>query len=184
MLRAAMDLKTPLGAMAKRSMESGKLVPDDVVIEIIRERLKQADCREGYILDGFPRTVAQAEALEKIMAFGNRRIDAVINFSIGREELIARLTGRRLCQKCGTAFHLMFAPPAKDEVCDRCQSQLYQRDDDKEETITRRLKVYRDQTRPLTAYYLEKKVLKEVDGNGNIKTVMGRITDALGMNGI
>ena len=163
-------------------MESGKLVPDEVVVGIIRERLKQADCAKGYILDGFPRTEAQAEALEKMLETGDHRIDAVINFSIDEKELMARMTGRRLCQKCGKGYHLLFHPPAKKEICDQCGVKLYQRNDDREETISQRLKVYRDQTKPLIAYYAGKGLLKDVDGRGEMNEVFKRIGNALGIN--
>jgi adenylate kinase len=127
--------------------------------------------------------VPQALALEKMMDEGNRQLYAVINFSIDRDELIARLSGRRFCQICGRTFHLLFARPARDEICDRCGEKLYQREDDKEATIVKRLKVYKDQTRPLIDYYSNKGLLKDIDGSGEVKLVLDRIVTALGMNG-
>ena len=176
-LRAAVKEKTALGAKAKEFMDQGKLVPDELVIGIIEERLKEPDCRSGFILDGFPRTIAQAEALEPILAEMGKPIDHVINIEVDDEELVRRLTGRRTCRNCGAMFHLSFYPPKKDGSCDRCGGPLYQRGDDKEETIRTRLKEYQKQTAPLIQYYLEKKKLRTIAGVGEQNQIFRRIVD-------
>ncbi|HEX5033071.1 MAG TPA: adenylate kinase, partial [bacterium] len=142
MLRAAKQAKTPLGLEAEKFMNAGKLVPDEVVIGLIRERLKDADTQNGFILDGFPRTVAQAEALGQLLGGLGRKLDVVLNLEVPEQELVERLTGRRACPQCGAGYHLKFSPPKSDEICDRCGSPLIQREDDKEATIRHRLKVY------------------------------------------
>jgi adenylate kinase len=174
-LRTAVKGKTPLGAKAKEFMDQGKLVPDELVIGIIEERLKALDCRPGFILDGFPRTIAQAEALQPILAKMGKSIDHVINIEVDDEELVHRLTGRRTCKNCGAMFHLIFYPPKKEGMCDRCGGFLYQRDDDKEETIRTRLKEYQRQTAPLIQYYQEKKKLRSTPGVGEQNQIFERI---------
>jgi len=174
-LRAAVKEQTPLGKEAKGYMDQGKLVPDEVVVGIVRERLKAADCKKGFILDGFPRTVPQAEALEATLQAMNRRIDYVVSIDVNNEELLKRLTGRRTCRGCGAMYHLIFDPPRKEGVCDRCGGELYQRADDKEETIKERLRVYDGQTAPLIAYYHDKGSLRTIDGVGAMEQIFQAI---------
>ena len=176
-LRAAVKGKSPLGAKAKEFMDQGKLVPDELVIGIIQERLKASDCRPGFILDGFPRTIAQAEALQPILAKMGKSINHVINIEVDDEELVRRLTGRRTCKNCGAMFHLIFYPAKKEGMCDRCGGLLYQRDDDKEETIRTRLKEYQRQTAPLIQYYQGKKKLRSISGVGEQNQIFERILD-------
>jgi adenylate kinase len=174
-LRAAVKEQTPLGKEAKAYMDQGKLVPDEVVIGIVRDRLKAADCKNGFILDGFPRTVPQAEALAATLQAMNRTIDYVVSIDVNNEELLKRLTGRRTCRGCGAMYHLIFDPPRKEGVCDRCGGELYQRDDDKEETIKERLRVYDAQTAPLIAYYRDKGSLRTIDGVGAMEQIFQAI---------
>ncbi|MCC6272505.1 MAG: adenylate kinase [Deltaproteobacteria bacterium] len=176
MLRAAKQAKTPLGLQAETFMNAGKLVPDEVVIGLIRERLAAPDTARGFILDGFPRTVAQAEALGGLLKDLNRRLDAVVNLEVPEAELVERLTGRRTCSNCGTGFHLVFSPPRQAGFCDRCGGSLIQREDDQEATIRRRLKVYLEQTAPLVAYYERAGLLKSASGIGSTGEVFGRLS--------
>ncbi len=178
-LRAAVKDGTPLGTKAKGFMEQGKLVPDEVVIGIIAERLKAKDCDSGFILDGFPRTIPQAEALEPILAKLGKKIDHVINIEVDSEELVRRLTGRRTCKNCGGMFHIIFQPPKKEGVCDRCGGTLYQRTDDNEEAIRTRLKEYEKQTAPLIQYYRGKKNLRSIAGVGGPDQIFGQIVHVL-----
>jgi len=182
-LRAAVAAGTPLGREAKATMDQGALVPDGVVIGIIRERLAAPDCARGYILDGFPRTAAQAEALgETLQALGTP-LTAVFSITVGPEELVRRLSGRRTCGNCGAAYHLETAPPRRAGLCDRCGGALLQREDDREETIRKRLAVYREQTAPLVAYYRGRGLLREVDGRGDIDDVFARVCRLLSAEG-
>ena len=174
-LRAAVKEMTPLGVKAKEFMNQGKLVPDEIVIGIIEERLKAKDCDPGFILDGFPRTIPQAEALEPILTKIGKKIDHVINIEVDSEELVRRLTGRRTCKKCGAMFHLFFQPSKKEGICDRCGGMLYQRSDDQEETIRTRLKEYEKQTAPLIQYYQGKKVLRSIQGMGGPDQIFDQI---------
>ncbi|MBU2548546.1 MAG: adenylate kinase [Proteobacteria bacterium] len=179
-LRANLKAQTPLGIEAKKYMDSGKLVPDEVVIGIIESRIKEDDCQKGYMLDGFPRTVAQAEALEQMLTQMSSGIDDVISIEVPNDELMGRLTGRRTCRNCGQGYHVMFDPPQKEGLCDKCGGELYQRDDDNEATVGNRLKVYADQTQPLIDYYQNKSLLRPIDGLGEIKEIFGRIGQVLG----
>lgn len=174
-LREAIKKGSPLGIEAKTYMDQGSLVPDQLVIGIIEERLQQADCARGFILDGFPRTVAQAEALDTTLSKAGLKLEYVFNIEVVDEELIKRLTGRRVCRKCGESFHITFNPPEKEGLCDSCGGELYQRDDDREETIRNRLKVYQAQTAPLISFYEEKDILHSVDGVGSIEEIKGRL---------
>jgi adenylate kinase len=174
-LRAAVKGSTPLGMKAKGFMDQGQLVPDEIVIGIIEERLKAKDCNAGFILDGFPRTIPQAEALQSILTKIGKKIDHVINIEVDSEELVRRLTGRRTCKNCGAMFHLLFQPPKKEEMCDRCGGTLYQRADDKEETIRTRLKEYEKQTAPLIQYYQGKKTLRSIQGLGGPDQIFEQI---------
>jgi len=179
-LRAAVKEGTPMGLEAKSYMDSGGLVPDSVVIGIIRDRIQDDDCGKGYILDGFPRTIAQAEALDTMLSDLGSGIDAVVSLQADEEELVRRLTGRRTCRSCGFGFHVMFKPPKAEGVCDECGGELYQRDDDQETAIRERLSVYGEQTQPLIKYYSGKGTLKEVDGLGDIQEIQRRILGAIG----
>lgn len=179
LLREARARKTPLGIKAEGYMTSGKLVPDDLVIAMIRERLKEVDCRLGVILDGFPRTVAQSEALDRTLAENGSKIDHVIALEVDRDEVVQRLSGRRQCQSCGENFHLNFHPPRAEGICDRCGGNLFQRDDDREEVIRKRLEVYEKETAPVVGYYRKKGVLKNVRGSGSIEEIYKEIMKAL-----
>lgn len=174
-LRAAVKDLTPMGVKAKAFMDSGALVPDEVVIGIVEERLAQADCAPGFILDGFPRTVGQADALKGVLSRMGRGIDHVVSLSVDQKELLTRLTGRRACAKCGAVYHVEFAPSKVQGVCDACSGELYQREDDKEATILNRLKVYDEQTAPLISYYQECGLLRSVDGLGTVDGVQAAI---------
>jgi adenylate kinase len=178
-LRGAVKERTPLGMEAQGYMDQGTLVPDEVVVGIVRERLKESDCKGGFILDGFPRTVPQAEALDSTLGEMQRAIDHVVSIEVPNEELIKRLTGRRTCRNCGAMYHIIFDPPAKEGVCDRCGEELYQRDDDQEETIRARLQVYEEQTAPLIAYYRGKGLLRAIDGVGAIEEIFRNIVQAI-----
>ena len=179
-LRSAVKNATPMGVKAREYMDAGALVPDDVVVGIVRERLQQADCANGFILDGFPRTVPQADALKDTLSELSLELDAVISLEVDTEALVARLTGRRTCSSCGKGYHVDFDPPSKEGVCDACGGNLVQRDDDREETIRKRLEVYREQTAPLVDYYLRGGLLAEVDGMAGIDEVGRQILSVLG----
>ncbi len=178
-LRAAVREGTELGKEAQKYMNEGKLVPDSVVIGIIRDRLKEDDCKNGYLLDGFPRTIAQAEELDNILSEMNSSLDCVISIEVLDEEIIQRITGRRMCKECGAVYHIKYSPPSKDGICDKCGGNLYQRDDDKEETVRERLEVYKKQTEPLKEYYNKKGILKEVEGTGSIDSIFASIDGIL-----
>lgn len=178
MFRAAIKGGTELGLEAKSFMDKGALVPDEVTIGIVRERLSAADCAEGFLLDGFPRTVPQAEALESLLADLGKRIEHVVNIQVEQDELVKRLTGRRICKVCGTAYHLIFNPPQVEGVCDKDGGELYQRADDNPETVTNRLEVNIQQTQPLLDFYESKGVLKNINGQQDIQKVFADI-DAL-----
>jgi len=179
MFRKAIRDNTELGVKAKEYMDAGKLVPDEVTIGIVRERLQEPDCKKGFLLDGFPRTVAQAEALDEILASLDMQLDAVIDIQVPREELLKRLTGRRMC-KCGASYHITFSPPLQDGKCDKCGGDLYQRQDDTEETINNRLDVYNEQTKPLIEFYAKQGLLKNINGNQEIELVLAEIGRSLG----
>ncbi len=181
MFRKAQKDGTALGLEAKRYMEAGELVPDEVTIGIVRERLSEDDCKEGFLLDGFPRTVAQADALTGILKELNMPLDGAVNIEVPDEKLIERLTGRRICKSCGATYHMVFNPPQKEGVCDKDQGELYQRGDDTEETAKNRLAVYAKQTEPLINYYKEAGVLIPINGNQTVDAVTREIKDALGV---
>ncbi|GLI36061.1 adenylate kinase [Desulforhabdus amnigena] len=180
MLRAALKEGTPLGLEAKTYMDKGALVPDSVVIGLVKERIQKPDCAKGYMLDGFPRNVSQAEALDSMLAELSQKIDHVVCVEVPSSELLGRLTGRRTCRACGAGFHIRFDPPKKEGVCDKCGGELYQRDDDNEATVSSRLKVYDDQTKPLIDYYEKQGKLRRVDGVGSMSEIFERITAILG----
>ena len=174
-LRAAVKEGTPMGVKAKCFMDAGGLVPDEVVIGIVRERLQKEDCSAGFILDGFPRTVAQADALKETLHSLGKDLDAVISLEVDTEALVERLTGRRTCRECGQGYHIKFDPPREPGRCDACGGELFQRDDDREETIRKRLEVYHEQTSPLVAYYGNEGLLLPVDGMQEIGSVQEKI---------
>ncbi|SFA46393.1 Adenylate kinase [Anoxybacillus pushchinoensis] len=180
MFRAAMKEGTELGLKAKSYMDRGDLVPDEVTIGIVRERLSKDDCQNGFLLDGFPRTVAQAEALETLLQQLNRSIDYVINIEVDKNILMERLTGRRICKECGATYHLVFNPPAQVGVCDKCGGELYQRADDNEATVANRLEVNIKQSQPLLDFYAAKGYLRNIDGQQHIDQVFADICELLG----
>ncbi|MEN6349989.1 MAG: adenylate kinase [Syntrophomonas sp.] len=179
MFRSAIRFGTDLGLQAKTFMDAGQLVPDDVTIGIVRERLAERDCAKGFLLDGFPRTIAQAEALDKIMAEWNKRIDGVINIEVPDAVLTQRLTGRRTCSQCGATYHIQFNPPQKASQCDICSGEIQQRSDDREDTVGERLAVYAEQTGHLTEYYAPKGLLKNINGDQSLDEVFKDIVESL-----
>lgn len=180
MLRAAVSEGTPMGLKAKALMEQGALVSDEVVVGIVRERLAKADCEKGFILDGFPRTVAQADALGETLADLGKKLDAVVSLVVDDEAVVERVAGRRTCRDCGKMYHVRFDPPQTEGRCDNCGGELFLRDDDREETIRKRLDVYREQTAPLIDYYRNLGLLSEVDGMQDIREVLRQILAVLG----
>jgi adenylate kinase len=180
MFRAAMKEETELGLQAKSFIDKGELVPDEVTIGIVRDRLGKDDCQKGFLLDGFPRTVAQANALEGILADLNKQIDFVINIDVKKDVLMERLTGRRICKSCGATYHLVFNPPAVAGVCDKCDGELYQRADDNEETVANRLEVNLKQTEPLLNFYSDKGYLRTINGYQDIDQVFVDVDQLLG----
>jgi adenylate kinase len=175
LLRAAVDGRSELGLAAQAYMQRGELVPDPLVIGMIDQRLRQNGADPNFMLDGFPRTLAQAEALQTLLEGRHIPLDHVVSLQVPREELVRRLSGRRVCRQCGTMYHVSSDPPRQPGVCDRCGGQLYQRDDDREETIRARLEVYDRATAPLAAYYGTRGLLREVDGTGSAPEVLKRI---------
>lgn len=178
-LRQAVKTETPLGRKARNYMDQGQLVPDELVVEIVKDRLTDFDCLKGALLDGFPRTVSQAVFLEQVLPDIKQQVDLVLSLEVAEEELIERLTGRRVCSDCGATYHLKFKPPQVRNVCDQCGGDLYQRDDDSLETVKERLQVYREQTEPLIAFYTEKELLCRIDGNQEIDQVYQQIDEAI-----
>lgn len=180
MFRAAVKQGTELGKEAKRYMDAGQLVPDEVTIGIVREGLARPECKNGFILDGFPRTEEQAKQLDVILDNLSIKLNAVIDITVPSDELIGRITGRRICKACGATFHVIFNPPKIEGVCDKCGGNLYQRDDDKEETVTKRVDVYNKQTRPLIDYYTKQGIYKNIDGTQDIDKVFSDIIESIG----
>lgn len=178
-LRKAVADAAPLGKEAKSYMDKGELVPDSVVIGLVKERIAQDDCKRGYILDGFPRNTSQADTLDKVLAEMNAPLDVALSVDVGKDYLMKRLTGRRTCKACHQMYNVFFSPPLKEGVCDKCGGELYQRDDDKEETIKKRLDVYESQTAPLIEYYSGKGILHSVQGEGNIDDIFKEICSLL-----
>jgi adenylate kinase len=179
LLRAAVAAGTQLGKEAKSFMDRGELVPDKVVLGMVQERLGQDDCKKGYILDGFPRNTVQAEALDTMLKGLNMSLNAALSVDVPKEDLMKRLTGRRTCGSCNQMYNVYFSPSKKEGVCDKCGSQLFQRDDDKEETIKRRLDVYEAQTAPLIDYYRKAGILKSVSGAGSIDAIFNEVCSVL-----
>lgn len=178
-LRKAAKDGTALGKEAQRYMDQGELVPDPVIIDIVDARLRAEDCERGFLLDGFPRTVAQAEALEAMLERRKLDLDAAISLEVPKDDLIARLSGRRTCKSCGTMYHVKFDPPKKRGVCDRCGGELYQRADDAEDTIAARMEVYQRQAKPLEEHFRDKGLLREIHGAGDPDDVFREILDQI-----
>ena len=179
MFRAAVKKGTELGKEAKRYMDSGQLVPDAVTIGIVRESLANPECKNGFILDGFPRTLEQAQALDAILVDLGIKLSGVINISVADEKLVGRVTGRRICKNCGSTYHVEFNPVKVDGICDKCTGALYQRDDDKESTVMKRLEVYHEQTRPLIEYYTQQGVYFAIKGDQPIDKVFSDINSSI-----
>jgi len=174
-LRQCAKEGTRLGKQAKTFMDRGELVPDPLILDIVEERLSAQDARNGFLLDGFPRTVAQAEAFEKMLERRTEVLDAAISFRVPRQTVIARLSGRRTCRQCGAMYHVRFNPPKKEGVCDQCGGDLYQRADDREETIEARMEIYDRESAPLLDYFRDKGILREVDGSKSTDKVFEQI---------
>jgi adenylate kinase len=177
--RANVSEGTDLGIEAKKYMDAGDLVPDEVTIAMVKDRLTHEDAAEGFLLDGFPRTVHQAEVLDEMLAGQSVSLDVVLELVVDDEEVVRRLSGRRTCRRCGHVWHQDFDPPSRDGVCDRCGGELFQRDDDSEDTIRHRLEVYADQTSPLIGYYGDRGLLRGVDATGPVEDVTERAINAL-----
>ena len=178
--RANIKNGTELGKKAKTFMDQGLLVPDELVVDLVVDRVNQEDCAKGYVLDGFPRTIPQAEALDKALEALGQAMDYAINVEVPDENIVNRMSGRRACVDCGATYHIVYAPTKVENVCDKCQGGLILRDDDKPETVQKRLNVYHDQTQPLIDYYTNKKILVEVDGTVDINDVFAAIVNILG----
>lgn len=179
MFREAVGNGTAMGMEAKKYMDAGKLVPDEVTIGVVEERLVKADCEKGFLLDGFPRTIPQAEALDKVLAGMGKKVDLALNISVDDDILLARMSGRVSCEQCKAVYNTRFNPSAKEGICDKCGGKLVQRADDKEETVKNRLKVYMDQTAPLLDYYDKQGSLKSIDGDRDTKEVFEDIKKVL-----
>lgn len=179
MLREHRAKGTELGKKAQEYMDKGQLVPDEIILDMVKERLSQPDCEKGFILDGFPRTVAQAEALDRILSEMGKKLDFALALVVPDELLIERLTGRRTCKNCGMMYHIKYKPPKVEGICDVCGGELYQRPDDNEETVRNRLKVYHESTAPLIDYYKRKGILKEVDGSKSIEEITNQLIQIL-----
>jgi len=183
LLRSAVKEGTPLGLKAKEYMGKGQLLPDELVLELVEERLKEQDCKKGFILDGFPRTIAQAEALDKMLEQRKEKLTAVVEIEVPDTEVVRRLSGRRTCKNCGAMFHIEFNKPKTDGKCDKCGGELYQREDDNEKTIKSRLEVYHSQTEPLIDYYKKQELFKKVNGLGKIEKIFEQLVKDLGKKG-
>ncbi len=184
MLRAAVKAKTSLGVLAKSIMDVGGLVSDDIVLGLVEERVSQVDCRDGFILDGFPRTIAQADSLVSLLNGLGRHLDFVFSFEVDNQELVSRLSGRRTCSACGKGFHVVYNKPERDGFCDSCGAQLMQRDDDSELTVVNRLKVYDEQTSALKSYFKDLGILYSMSGSGSISDIQLEISSVIGSGGI
>ncbi len=177
--RANIKNGTELGKKAKEYMDKGQLVPDELTVEILLDRVAKDDCQNGYVLDGFPRTIPQADVLDKELTKLGDKVDFAINVDVPDENIVKRMSGRRACLKCGATYHIEHIPPKQEGICDKCGSELVQRDDDKPETVLNRLSVYHEQTQPLIEYYDNKKILKNVDGTKDMQEVFSDIVDIL-----
>jgi adenylate kinase len=183
LLRTAVRNRTALGAEAKSYMDKGALVPDELVLKLIEEHLNQRAVQGGFILDGFPRTVAQAEALARMLETRNERLDKVIALIVPNDEIIKRISGRRTCRNCGAMYHVIYDPPRNVNLCNNCNGELYQREDDEEDTVTMRLEVYAASTKPLLDHYGRLGLLAQIDGMGRPDDIERRILEAVGVNG-
>lgn len=181
-LRKAVAEQTALGKEAAEFINRGALVPDSLIVNLVAERLKEPDCEKGFLLDGFPRTIPQAESLDEILSKMGLNLNSVLSVEVPQKIIVERLAGRRTCRKCGALCHVVFSPPKQSGVCDRCSGELYQRDDDREQTIANRLQVYENQTAPLVNYYSQRGLLRPVDGVGEIAQIRARVIAALGEN--
>lgn len=179
-LRKAVAEQTALGQQASEYIRRGELVPDRLIIDLVAERLKEKDCETGFVLDGFPRTIAQAQSLEEILKKMGVGLDRVLAVQLPHKLIVERLSGRRTCKSCGALYHVVFDPPKAAGICNRCGGELFQRDDDREETVMNRLKVYDQQTAPLVSYYRERGLLREIDGVGEVEAIGKRVVRALG----
>ena len=179
LLRAAVDAKTEIGLKAREYIENGLLVPDELIVNIVADKINSAECENGFILDGFPRNLSQARVLDSTLEKVGKKLDRVFSFTATEEVIITRISGRRLCKSCGAHYHEVFSPPLKDDLCDKCGSKLFQRKDDYPETIKVRLRVYREQTETLIDYYSQKGILVEVDCNGDKKEIQENILAGL-----
>jgi len=179
LLRAAVDAKTEIGLKAREYIENGLLVPDELIVNIVADKINSAECENGFILDGFPRNLSQARVLDSTLEKVGKKLDRVFSFTATEEVIITRISGRRLCKSCGAHYHEVFSPPLKDDLCDKCGSKLFQRKDDYPETIKVRLRVYREQTETLIDYYSQKGILVEVDCNGDKKEIQKNILAGL-----
>lgn len=171
---------TPLGIKAKEYIDKGQLVPDELTVDIVKDRIQEEDCKNGFLLDGFPRTVAQADALSEVLNELGTKLDSVINIKVDENNLIVRLSGRRVCPKCGASFHVVFNPPKNEGICDYCGAEVIQRADDSEETVKNRLAVYNKQTQPLIEYYTNNGLIKNINGEQDINKVFAEICEVLG----
>ncbi len=178
--RANIKNQTELGMEAKKYMDEGKLVPDELTVKILLDRVAKEDCANGYVLDGFPRTIPQAEVLTEALEKLNDAVDYAIDVDVPDENIVKRMSGRRACVNCGATYHIVHIPPKTEDICDKCGSELILRDDDKPETVLNRLKVYHDQTQPLIDYYTQKGILRTVDGTKDMKDVFEDIVKILG----
>lgn len=179
LLRDAVESGTATGIHARQYIDTGQLVPDQIVVDIIRDRILKNDCKNGFILDGFPRTLSQAKVLDEMLKNLGNKLDVVFYFIVSKESIVHRLSGRRICNTCGANYHIKFVPPAVDGVCDKCGGKLYQRADDKMETVQERIKVYREQTEDLITYYKQNRILKEIESETNIETIAKNILSAI-----
>jgi adenylate kinase len=179
LLRKAVAEQSPLGKAAAAYLSSGALVPDNLIVDLVAARLKEKDCAKGFILDGFPRTLSQAQSLDGMLRSSGMELNAVLSVRVPHRVIVDRLAGRRTCKQCGALYHLAFNPPKKEAACDRCGGELYQRDDDREETINARLGVYDRETAPLVSYYRERGLLRDIDGVGGVQDIRDRVALAL-----
>jgi len=179
MLRENIEQGTELGRAARSYMDRGELVPDDIINGMVRVRLEESDCEHGFILDGYPRTIPQAEALDRMLGEMGIELDAVFDLEVPDEEIVRRLSGRRVCRRCGASYHVVFNPPKQPGVCDVCGGELYQREDDTEEAVLNRIAVYKRKTKPLLEYYVRQGLLRTVDGTGSIDEIFGRLLGLL-----
>ncbi|HXV80049.1 MAG TPA: adenylate kinase [Candidatus Binatia bacterium] len=179
-LRKAVAEESPLGKEAGEYLKRGDLVPDSTMVKLVAERLTEEDCARGFILDGFPRTIPQAQSFDQILQQRGLELHSVLLVQVPQGVIVERLAGRRTCKSCGALYHLSFNPPTRENICDRCGGKLVQRDDDREETIRARLKVYKNQTTPLADYYRKRSILREIDGVGTVEEIRNRVVKALG----